>query len=140
MNSIRKKILYIDDYEANIKLVERILENLRSSYQFYSALNATDGIKIAFAEIPDLILMDINMPILDGLQAFQMLKKVPETQSIPVIAFSACTGEDDIEEALNMGFFSYLTKPIDIPVFLESIDLALGNDSTKIGSLPVNGR
>jgi CheY-like chemotaxis protein len=120
-------------------LVENILESLRSSYLFYSALNATDGIKIAFAEIPDLILMDIDMPILDGYEAFKILKKIPETQYIPIIAFSANTGEEDIEDAINLGFSSYLTKPIDIPVFLESIDLALGNDRTKIGSLPVNG-
>ncbi len=126
--TICKKILYIDDYENNINLVQDIISNHRNNYQVCSALNATDGIRLAVAQIPNLILMDINMPVLDGLMAFKMLKKIKETKSIPVIAFSANSGETDIEEAINMGFHSYITKPIDLPKFLECIDHAMKND------------
>lgn len=80
---------------------------------------------MALNEVPDLILMDIHLPDMDGLTAFKELRRTAATRNIPVIALTADAMAGDVGRALKMGFRSYITKPIDVPGFLEEIDFAL---------------
>jgi signal transduction histidine kinase len=119
--STEKKILCIDDIAANLNLVNRILSRY-PNLKFLSALNALDGIEIAKAQTPDLILMDIHMPDMDGLTAFKELKLIEETKEIPVIALTADAMDKSITKALDMGFTDYITKPIELNKFLSTIE------------------
>jgi signal transduction histidine kinase/CheY-like chemotaxis protein len=118
---ITKKILYIDDMAINLELVDRLLSR-HSNLEFLSASNALEGIEIAKAQVPDLILMDIHMPDMDGLIAFKKLKSIDETKAIPIIAVTADAMDKNIKKAMNMGFKDYITKPIDLGKFLISIE------------------
>jgi len=86
---------------------------------------------MARASMPDVILMDINLPGFSGFEALSMLKQDPETRHIPVIALSANAMARDIEKGLRAGFFQYLTKPIKVNAFIETIDLALNFTQIK---------
>ena len=119
-----KTVLYIEDVEVNIKLVEHIL-SLRKNIRLLSAKRALDGIKIAKSEIPDLILMDIRLPDIDGLTAFKKLQLIKEVKNIPVIALTANALEDETQNALKLGFKDYLTKPLNIENFLKVVDKLL---------------
>ena len=119
-----KTVLYIEDVEVNIKLVENIL-SLRKNIRLLSATRALDGIEIAKSEIPDLILMDIRLPDMDGLTAFKELQLIKEIKNIPVIALTANALEDEAQNALKLGFKNYLTKPLNIEGFLKTVDKLL---------------
>ena len=121
----KKRILYIEDIPANVALLEKILFTSRTYIEIVSASNALDGIRIAQIQNIDLILMDIHLPGMDGLTAFKKLQTLEKTQNTPVIALTADALEADIKKALDLGFYSYITKPIDIPEFLKSIDSVL---------------
>ena len=116
-----KKILYIEDIEVNIKLVSHIL-SLRNNITFFSATNALDGIEMATSEIPDLILMDLRLPDMDGITAFKKIQSINEIKNIPVIALTANAIEGEAEKALEMGFKDYITKPFEVEKFLNIID------------------
>ncbi len=123
-----KKVLYVEDIPANVELVRQIFI-CRPYIKLLSAPNALDGIKIAETHIPDLILMDIHLPEMDGLTAFKKLQTLNETKDIPVIALTADAMDGDIKKALDMGFHSYITKPIDVSKFLETVDKVLEPDT-----------
>ncbi|MCW8987193.1 MAG: transporter substrate-binding domain-containing protein [Gammaproteobacteria bacterium] len=110
------KILYIDDNSANIKLVARYL-NRHKNIQLVTAKDPYIGIQLADSENPDIILMDINMPEMDGYQALELLKSHDELKHIPVIALSAKAMKNDITKGKLAGFSEYLTKPLDIERF-----------------------
>ena len=116
-----KKILYIEDVLVNIKLVGHIL-SLRKNISFLSATQASEGIDIAKSEMPDLILMDLRLPDMDGITAFKKLQSINEVKNIPVIALTANAMEGEAEKALGLGFEDYITKPFDIKIFLKAID------------------
>ncbi len=118
---LKKKILYIEDIEANIELVKGILLK-RPHIELITSPNAFEGIEKAQSIKPDLILMDIHLPEMDGLSAYKKIQTIEPIKSIPVIALSADAMDADIKKALNMGFLSYITKPINVPNFLEKID------------------
>ena len=120
-----KKILYIEDIPANVNLVKQVLTS-RTHLELLSAYNALDGIKLAEACAPDLILMDIHLPGMDGLTAFKKLQESSKTKDIPVLALTADAMDRDKRKALEMGFYSYITKPINVPKFLDVIDKVLG--------------
>ncbi|MGV7222556.1 MAG: ATP-binding protein [Nitrospinales bacterium] len=120
-NETLRKILYIDDIQANLDLVNQIVSD-RKNLSLTTAVNALSGIEIAKNLKPDLILMDIHMPDMDGLTAFKKLQSINETQSIPVMALTADAMDKDVKIAMEMGFHSYLTKPINLKNFLNSID------------------
>jgi signal transduction histidine kinase/ActR/RegA family two-component response regulator len=122
----KKKILYIEDIPDNRTLVDQILRSSRPDIELITAYDALDGIGIARAQVPALILMDIHMPGMDGLEAFRELQTIEETKGIPVIALTADAMNKDIQGAMDMGFCAYITKPIDIPSFLDTIDECLG--------------
>jgi signal transduction histidine kinase/ActR/RegA family two-component response regulator len=117
----KKKILYVEDIPANVDLVRQIL-NYRPNIELISSANALDGIKIAQAHLPDLILMDIHLPGMDGIAAFKKLQGISETENIPVIALTADAMTIDVKKAIDLGFHSYITKPIDVDKFFKTID------------------
>ena len=117
-------LLYIEDNPANLILVEEIIAR-QPDIHLLSAKNARQGIKLARTVLPDVILMDINLPGLSGYDAFNMLFDDPHTVHIPVVALSANAMPRDIEKGIEAGFFRYLTKPINVKEFMETMDLAL---------------
>jgi len=114
-------LLYVEDNPANLSLVEQIFLTIEDVHLF-TAPEARLGIDIAESHQPDLILMDINLPGMDGVTALKILKANKKTSQIPVIAVSANAMESDIKSAMKAGFDSYISKPIKISDFLETIN------------------
>ncbi|NCO51527.1 MAG: response regulator [Deltaproteobacteria bacterium] len=123
-------LLYVEDNPANLMLVEDIVAQ-RPDIRFVSARNAILGIEMARTLLPDVILMDINLPGISGLEALKILVDDPTTANIPVIALSANALPRDIEKSLEAGFFQYLTKPIKVKKFMDILDLALNFSGTQ---------
>jgi two-component system, cell cycle response regulator len=124
------KVLVVEDNPLNMKLVRTLLQ--LGKYQVIEAANALNGIQKAKEEMPDLILMDIQLPDMDGLSATRLIKKDPSTEAIPVIAITAYAMHGDDQKALDAGCLGYITKPIDTKSFLETISRHLTNkDNTK---------
>jgi len=117
-------LLYVEDNAANLMLVEDIVAP-RSDITFITATDGYSGIELARTTQPDLILMDINLPGISGTEALKILAADPMTTHIPVIALSANALPRDIEKGLEAGFFRYLTKPIKINEFMNTLDVAL---------------
>ena len=119
-----RTLLYVEDNPANLELVEQLIAR-RRDLRLLSAVNATVGIEFAIAYRPDVILMDINLPGISGIEALRILRADPATAQIPVIAVSANAVPRDIEKGLAAGFFNYLTKPINVRQFMSAMDAAL---------------
>ncbi|GAX61148.1 PAS/PAC sensor hybrid histidine kinase [Candidatus Scalindua japonica] len=117
----KKTLLYIENNPANLKLVESILK-CQPGIDLLSTTQAQVGITIARVQQPDAILMDTNLPGMDGFEALRILKSVDATKEIPVIAISANAMSEDIKRGKACGFVDYITKPININEFLEVID------------------
>ncbi|MGZ8271343.1 MAG: hybrid sensor histidine kinase/response regulator, partial [Methylophilus sp.] len=117
-------LLYIEDNPANLMLVEDIIAR-RPDIRLLSAKNGKQGIKLARDTLPDSILMDINLPGISGVEALKILIEDSTTTHIPVIALSANALPRDIENGLDAGFFRYLTKPIRVNEFIDTLDIAL---------------
>jgi CheY-like chemotaxis protein len=115
----QKTILVIEDNELNLKLVLTVLKT--APYHAVGAKNAVSGIRLAQELIPDLILMDINLPGMDGISAAKELKNDPETKDIPIIAVTGLSSEEDKKDAINAGCRDFITKPISIKPFLKTI-------------------
>ena len=123
-NPLAHTLLYVEDNPANLMLVQDLIER-RSDIRLLSARDGISGITMAKALQPDVILMDINLPGISGIQAVQILCADPLTAHIPVVALSANAIPRDIEKGMEAGFFRYLTKPIKINEFMDTLDLAL---------------
>jgi PAS domain S-box-containing protein len=123
-DAMLRTLLYVEDNTANLKLVEQLVCR-RRDVRLLSAGNATLGIEIARASLPDVILMDINLPGINGYQALEILQEDPVTAHIPVLAISANAMRGDIKKGLEAGFFRYLTKPIHVNEFMEAMDAVL---------------
>ncbi len=123
-NLSKSSLLYIEDNPANMKLVEQLIE-LRSDIKLLTAVNGTTGIELARTLLPDMILMDINLPGISGIEALKILREDPRTAHIPVVALSANAMLRDIDLGLEVGFFRYLTKPIRVKEFMETLDVVL---------------
>jgi signal transduction histidine kinase/ActR/RegA family two-component response regulator len=126
-------LLYIEDNPANLRLVEEIVR-LRADLRLVSAPDARLGIDLARAHQPEIILMDLNLPGMGGLEALRVLRADPRTADIPVIALTANAMPRDVERGLAAGFFRYLTKPINIPVFNDAIDSTLRQPRAQEGA------
>src|SRR5437899_11094174 len=122
------KILYVEDNEDNVYVVKSRLT--RAGYTVLVAPDAEQGVTMAAAEKPDLILMDMSLPGLDGWEATRQIKAAAATRSVPVIALTAHAMSDDRERALEAGCDDYDTKPIDFPRLLEKMSAAIGRRST----------
>lgn len=114
-------ILYVEDNPANLNLVRQILHR-RSDVLLLTAPDAKLGIELAQAHQPDLILLDINLPGMDGLTAFKRLRALKETKTTPVVAISANALPRDIKMVLDSGFSDYLTKPLDVVEFNRTVE------------------
>jgi two-component system cell cycle response regulator DivK len=118
------KILLVEDNEMNRDMLARRLE--RRGYEVIVAVDGEEGVARARAESPDLIVMDMSLPVLDGWEATRQLKAAPETKSIPVVALTAHAMAGDREKALEAGCDDFDTKPIDLPRLLGKLEGLLG--------------
>jgi two-component system, cell cycle response regulator DivK len=117
------KILLVEDNEINRDMLSRRLE--RRGYRVAIALDGEQGLSMAGLEAPDLILMDMSLPVLDGWEAARRLKAAPETRSIPIIALTAHAMVGDREKAIESGCDDYDTKPVEFQRLLEKIETIL---------------
>jgi PAS domain S-box-containing protein len=117
-------VLCVEDNPANLMLIEKLISR-RPDIRLLTARDGNRGIEIARAAKPDVILMDINLPGISGINALRILTADPGTAAIPVIALSANAMPHDIEKGLEAGFFRYLTKPIKVNEFMQTLDVAL---------------
>jgi signal transduction histidine kinase/ActR/RegA family two-component response regulator len=120
----QRTLLYVEDNPANVSLVEQLIAR-RSDLKLLIATDGISGVDMAREQLPDLILMDINLPGISGLDALKLLREIPETAHIPVMALSARAVPHDIDHGLKAGFLRYLTKPIKIDEFIAALDVAL---------------
>ena len=119
-----RTVLYVEDNPANLMLVEDLIAR-QPDIQLLSATDANRGIEIARAAQPDMILMDINLPGISGIQALKILCEDTATAHIPVVALSGNAIPRDIKKGLEAGFFRYLTKPINVNEFMKTVDATL---------------
>jgi PAS domain S-box-containing protein len=121
---VRSTLLYVEDNPANLKLIEQLIAR-SPDIALLTARDGLEGVDLARANQPDVILMDINLPGISGIEALKILREDPVTAHIPVVALSANAMRGDIEKALQAGFFRYLTKPIKVREFMETLEVAL---------------
>ena len=119
-----RTLLYVEDNPANLMLIEQLVAR-RPDMRLLSARDGNLGIQLARAHQPEVILMDINLPGISGIEALRILREDPVTAHIPVVALSANAMPRDIEKGLEAGFFRYLTKPIKVNEFMQTLDVAL---------------
>jgi CheY-like chemotaxis protein len=129
-------LLYVEDNPANLELVEQLVAR-RPDLRMLSAADGNLGVEFARVYRPEVILMDINLPGISGIEAMRTLRADPSTAHIPIIALSANAVPRDIERALEAGFFNYLTKPIKVNQFMDALDEAL--KSSRVTSDCVTG-
>ena len=127
-----RTLLYIEDNPANLELVKQLIAR-RPDLRLLSAPDGASGIESARVNQPDIILMDINLPGMNGVEAMKILSTLPSTVHIPVIALSANVMPADISKGLAAGFYMYLTKPIKFDLFMEALDKALEYSRTTAG-------
>ena len=118
------KILLVEDNEMNRDMLSRRLE--RRGYQVVIAVDGVEGVRMAQAEAPALILMDMSLPVLDGWEATRQIKAAPATGDIPIIALTAHAMSGDREKAIEAGCDDFDTKPVDLPRLLAKIEALLG--------------
>jgi CheY-like chemotaxis protein len=112
-------ILVVEDNERNLKLLRDVLEY--AGYDVRVARTAEDGITLAVKEPPDLVLMDLQLPGMDGMEAFRRLRENPRTADIPVVAVTAQAMKQDRERVLEAGFNGYVEKPISVRAFPDQV-------------------
>jgi two-component system cell cycle response regulator DivK len=125
------RILIVEDNEMNRDMLSRRLE--RKGYSITMAVDGGAGVEKAIAEVPNLILMDMSLPVLDGWEATRRVKANPQTRHIPVIALTAHAMTGDRDKAMEAGCDDYDTKPIDLPRLLSKITTQLEKAKTAHG-------
>ena len=126
-----RTLLYVEDNRANMQLVKQLIAR-RPDIRLLTAEDGTRGIVLARTYLPEVILMDINLPGISGIQALKMLREDPVTAHIPVLAISANAMPHDIKVGMQAGFFDYLTKPIRVNEFMLALDRALETAETGV--------
>jgi two-component system, cell cycle response regulator DivK len=124
------KILLVEDNEMNRDMLSRRLT--RKKYEVLMAVDGMEGVAMVRSESPDLILMDMSLPVMDGWEAARQLKANPETQTIPIIALTAHAMSGDREKALDAGCDDYDTKPIELPRLLGKIEALLDEGNAAL--------
>ena len=114
------RLLYVEDNEMNSDMLSRRLK--RRGYEVLIAVDGEQGLSMAASEKPDLILMDMSLPVIDGWEATRRLKAAPDTQAIPIIGLTAHAMAGDAEKCLEAGCDGYDTKPVELSRLLEKID------------------
>jgi protein-histidine pros-kinase len=117
-------LLYVEDNPTNLRLVQEVL-GFRTDMSLMTATDGIEGLRLAREQHPDIILLDMNLPGLSGREIQRRLRDTPALAAIPVLAISANAIRNDIDAALDAGFFRYLTKPIDITALNDALDAAL---------------
>ena len=116
-------VLIIEDNEKNMKLVRDILQ--AKGYETAEAVNAEDGIKLALERVPDLVLMDIQLPGMNGMEALKVLRSHESTANVPVVAITASVMTQDRKQIMDTGFDGFIEKPINLKEFLATVQGAL---------------
>ena len=116
-------ILIVEDNEKNLKLVRDVLQV--KGYETLEAGTAEEGLKIAREKKPALILMDIQLPGMSGIEALRALRAAPATAAIPVVAITASVMQQDRQQIMNAGFDGFIEKPINLRVFLDTVQKAM---------------
>ena len=124
LQSATRTLLYVEDNPANLSLVQQLIAR-RGDWKLLTAIDGDLGILIAKNTRPDVIVMDINLPGINGFEALQILRTDPSTTHIPVVALSSNAFPGDIEKGRQAGFYRYLTKPYKIDEFMDTLDSAL---------------
>ena len=119
------RILLVEDNEMNRDMLSRRLA--RKEYEVLVAVDGKEGVVMAGSVAPDLILMDMSLPVMDGWEATRQLKAKPETKAIPIIALTAHAMSGDREKAMEAGCDDYDTKPIELPRLLAKMEALLGD-------------
>jgi PAS domain S-box-containing protein len=127
-DSRRLNVLYIEDNPSNVRLMEQIV-SLRPEITLVTVPSAEVGLEYALSAVPNLVMMDINLPGMNGFEALERLKSQPETASIPVVAVSANAMAADVEKGKQIGFEDYITKPIEVPKIMQLFDAVLGREA-----------
>ncbi len=123
------RILIVEDNEKNMKLVRDILRH--KGYETLEAVNGLDGVRLASEGAPDLILMDIQLPDIDGIEALSRIRKEPALDAVPVLAVSASVMPEDQHKIVSSGFDAYLTKPISLKPFMATVERFLKDGRGK---------
>ena len=121
-----KTILVVEDNKLNMKLVKGLIKI--GNYRMLEAIDAESGIELIREQRPDLVLMDIQLPGMDGLSATKIIKEDPELKDTPIVALTSYAMQGDKEKALAAGCTGYITKPIDTRKFLETVSQYLKDD------------
>jgi two-component system, cell cycle response regulator DivK len=121
-------ILIVEDNEKNLKLVRDVLQV--KGYQTIDAGTAEEGLKLARARKPDLILMDIQLPGMSGIEALKALRAGPATAAIPVIAITASVMQQDRQQIMSAGFDGFIEKPVNLKTLLDTVKAAAGKGKT----------
>lgn len=132
---INGTILYVEDNLSNLKLMEVLISRIEG-LKLLSTQTAELGIELAKNKQPDVIILDINLPDMNGIEALKELQKLDETRDIPVLALSAAATKVDIEKGMEAGFIRYLTKPIELMEVMEAIKDALAAHHSSPNSNP----
>jgi two-component system cell cycle response regulator DivK len=122
-------ILIVEDNEKNMKLVRDILQF--RGHTTLEAVNGLDGVRLATEHQPDLVLMDIQLPDIDGITALKQIRTNPALDGIPVVAVSASVMPDDHQKIVNSGFDAFITKPINLKSFATTVDHHLAHGRRK---------
>ncbi len=121
-----KRVLIVEDNPISMDFLRELVE--AEGYRVLAATSGSEGLSVARAEHPDLILMDIQLPGIDGLTVTRTLKAQPDTKEIPIVGISAYALQEDMDAALEAGCMAYLPKPLDMPRFLDLLTQLLGRD------------
>jgi CheY-like chemotaxis protein len=122
-----KTILVVEDNELNMKLVKGLIKI--GKYRMLEAIDAESGIQLIREQRPDLVLMDIQLPGMDGLSATKIIKEDPSLKDIPIVALTSYAMQGDKEKALEAGCTGYIAKPIDTRKFLETVSQYIKDDN-----------
>ncbi|HVQ37037.1 MAG TPA: response regulator [Pyrinomonadaceae bacterium] len=117
------KVLLVEDTEDNRQMMRRLLE--LSGYEVVEAINGEEAVRVAAAERPEIILMDLSLPLIDGLTATRRIRNLPGFDKVPIVAVSAHDTADFHSDALAAGCNAYITKPIDYPELEETVNSLL---------------
>ena len=113
------RILIVEDNDKNMKLARDLLQ--AKGYETLEAVNGEDGVRLGLEQVPDLVLMDIQLPDINGIEAFHRLRADPRTASVPIVAFTASVTAGDRSKITEAGFNGFLSKPINIKEFLAMV-------------------
>lgn len=116
-------VLIVEDNEKNMKLVRDILQ--AKGFETMEAVNAEDGIKLALERVPDLVLMDIQLPGMNGMEALKVLRAEPSTAKVPVVAITASVMTQDRQQIMDTGFDGFIEKPINLRDFLATVNASI---------------